>query len=345
MIDVVHLLDDFAFGGVTRALTLFEHPELTKHARSRTVAIGKDPLAERFDAELLVTHVPPCWSRLGFLLSLRMRNQDARLVHVEHSYTEGFMRERVRTPRRFVTLLRLAYLLYDEIVCVSWAQRNWLANVVGIPRSKLRVIHPWCGREELFALPSVALEKKRPLRLVAYGRFASEKNFTQLIRAVSLFAPGEIVLQLIGEGPELAAMRRAATGNRDIHIKGRIDSPAEFLGDCDAVIVPSRYEAFGLVATEARMAARPILVAQVDGLPEQTGSAGIARPMRTPSEIAAAIGEFRKLPLHDMGQAGRREVAGLEDAILAGWREVFANAGSETTSKLFVSERAPRKAA
>ena len=85
MIEVVHLLDDFAFGGVTRALTVFDHPELTTHARSRTHAIGKDLVADRFDADLLVTHVPPCWSRLPFLLSLRMRNRHARLVHVEHS--------------------------------------------------------------------------------------------------------------------------------------------------------------------------------------------------------------------------------------------------------------------
>ena len=345
MINVVHLLDDFAFGGVTRALTLFDHCELTEHARSRTVAIGKELLAEKFDADLLVTHVPPCWSRLGFLLSLRMRNRDAHLVHVEHSYTEGFVSERVLAPRRFFALLRLAYSLYDEIVCVSHAQRNWLARKVGIPGNKLRVIHPWCGREELFALPNVPWAPERPLRLVAYGRFAREKNFEQLVRAVSLFAPGEVVLQLIGEGPELTALRRAAIGNLNIYIRGRIDSPAEFLKDCDAVIVPSRYEAFGLVATEARMAARPILVAEVDGLPEQTGSAGIARPMRTAAEIAAAICDFSRLPLHDMGRAGRREVAGLQEAILASWKEVFANAGSNTAGKLFVSEGALRQAA
>lgn len=336
MIDVVHLLDDFAFGGVTRALTVFDRPELTEHARSRTVAIGKDRLAERYDADLLVTHVPPSWARLGFLVSLRMRNRDARLVHVEHSYTEGFVRENVKAPRRFVTLLRLAFSLYDEIICVSRAQRDWFANDIGIPSNKLRVIHPWCGREELFALPTVPLDRERPLRLLAYGRFASVKNFTALIEAVWLFVPGDVDLQLIGDGPEMAAMREAAGDHPHIHFRGRIDDPAEFLGDCHAVIVPSRHEAFGLVATEARMAARPILVADVDGLPEQVGLAGLARPMRTPDEIALAIDQFGKLPLHAMGRAGRRRVAGLQTAILAGWKDVFADAGSETAGRVVV---------
>ena len=336
MIDVVHLLDDFALDDVQRTLTVFDRPELTAHACSRTVTIGKRLLAERFDADLLVTHVSPNWSSLPFLLSLRRCNRDARLVHVEHIYTEGFVRERVKAPSRFATLLRLAYSLYDEIVCVSRAQCDWLASDIGIPMGKLRVIHPWCGREELFALPTVPLSRERPLRLVAYGCFTGDKNFTALIEAACHFMPGDIDLQLIGEGPEMPAMRAAAAGNRDIRIRGKIDNPAEFFGDCHAVIVPSRHEAFGLVATEARMAARPILVADVDGLPEQVGLAGLARPMRTPSEIAAAIDDFGKLPLHAMGRAGRRRVAGLSRAILAGWEDVFADAGSETAGKVVV---------
>ena len=58
--------------------------------------------------------------------------------------------------------------------------------------------------------------------------------------------------------------------------------------------------------------------------------------MRTPSEIAAAIDDFGKLPLHGMGHAGRRRVAGLARAILAGWEDVFADAGSETAGKVVV---------
>ncbi|MXP10399.1 glycosyltransferase family 4 protein [Pseudoblastomonas halimionae] len=336
MIDVVHLLDDFAFGGVTRALTVFDHPDLTEHARSRTVAIGKDRLAESFDADLLVTHVPPCWSRLGFLLSLRLRNRDARLVHVEHSYTEGFVREGVPSPGRFTALLRLAYSLYDEIVCVSHAQRDWLAGDIGIPEAKLRVIHPWCGREDLFSLRSISSDYERPLSLVAYGRFAKEKNFVQLIEAVRMFPPAEIELQLIGDGPEMAAMREAAAGAPNIVFRGRIDDPTQFLGDCDAVVVPSRYEAFGLVATEARMAARPILVADVDGLPEQVGEGGLVRPMRTPDEIATAIGDVRTSPFGEMGLSGRRAVVGQAREILAGWKDVFVAAGSRTADEKII---------
>lgn len=326
MIQAVHLLDDFAFGGVTRAMTLFGHHELTKHGRSKIEAVGDDAFARSYDAQLIVTHIPPRWSRLPFLASLRARNPHARLVHVEHSYTRAFMRERVASPRRFRMLLKLAYSLYDEIVCVSHAQRDWLAETIGIPDIKLRVINPWCGRDNLSELAEPSPLRGRGLRLVACGRFAAEKNFVALIEAVSRFAEDEVQLDLVGSGPELAAMQRAAEGHANIRFRGRIDDPAQFLDECDAVIVPSRYEAFGLVATEARMAARPILVADVDGLPEQVGTAGLAMPMRTPREIAEAIAAFRNLPIAELGKAGRREVAGFSDQILRRWQALYGRA-------------------
>ncbi|WP_156842527.1 glycosyltransferase family 4 protein [Novosphingobium aquimarinum] len=328
MIQAIHLLDDFAFGGVTRAITVFGHDSLTKFGRSKVEVVGDEMLAKRYDAHLIVTHFPPSWSRLPFLASLRARNPKARIVHVEHTYTKGFMQERVGSPRRFQMLLRLAYALYDEVICVSRAQRTWLADTMGIPGTKLRVIHPWCGRETLSLIPDLAPLHNRPLRLLAYGRFAEEKGFVPLIEAVSYFNADEVELQLVGSGPALDEMRKAAEGHANIHFRGRIDDPAAFLGDCDAVIVPSRYEAFGLVATEARMAGRPILVADVDGLPEQVGAAGLARSMRTPLEIAGAIDALIESSLCEMGQAGRREVAGLKNQILGSWQSLYSRAKS-----------------
>lgn len=343
MIQAIHLLDDFAFGGVTRAMTLFDHDDLTKFGRSKVEAVGDDKLAKRYDAHLIVTHFPPCWARLTFLASLRARNPHARLVHVEHSYTRGFVQERVGSPRRFRMLLRLAYALYDEVICVSRAQRTWLADTIGIPEAKLRVIHPWCGREGLASVPEATPLTDRPLRLLAYGRFAEEKGFVPLIEGVSYFNEDEVELHLVGSGPALENMREAAAGRSNIYFRGRIDDPAAFLGDCDAVIVPSRYEAFGLVATEARMAARPILVADVDGLPEQVGKAGLARPMRTPLEIAGAIDALLECSLPDMGKAGQREVAGLQQQILASWQSLYsrANCHRRETSQDFDARPVP----
>jgi glycosyltransferase involved in cell wall biosynthesis len=69
--------------------------------------------------------------------------------------------------------------------------------------------------------------------------------------------------------------------------------------------VPSRYETFGQVATEAREAGRPLLVANVGGLPEQVGEAGIIVNCDDPDELLASLRALRCMPLEQMGQAGK----------------------------------------
>lgn len=60
-----------------------------------------------------------------------------------------------------------------------------------------------------------------------------------------------------------------------IHFLGKIDDVPGFLSRCDAVVVPSRWEPWGNVCLEARAAARPVLVSDVDGLTEQAKNCGI----------------------------------------------------------------------
>ena len=107
MIRTIHLLDDFAMGGVTRALTMFTQPAIASIASAQIMPMGRDPRdAAPLRADVIICHVPPCWSRLPYLAMLRLHNPKARMIHVEHSYTKAFEEHRVSAPRRF-RLLRL----------------------------------------------------------------------------------------------------------------------------------------------------------------------------------------------------------------------------------------------
>ncbi len=326
MIRIAHLLDDFAMGGVTRALSLFDDPRMTARSRSVTLRIGKKMQdAPVVDADLIVIHVPPCWSRLAYLIALRKRNPQARIVQVEHSYTRSFERCRVASRRRFRLLLRLAAGLVDEIISVSEGQSRWLVEA-GVPAKKISTIHPWSGRFELAHVPD-RIAHAGPLRLLAYGRFADEKNFAALIEAVARFNPGDVVLTLFGAGPARDALCDLASTAPHIRIMPACPDPFPWLAQCDAVILPSKYEAFGLVATEARMAGRAILVADVDGLLEQAGAGGgMVAPLGTAEEIATAITAFRKRDLVALGRAARVGVSGQHDTIISNWLAVIERA-------------------
>lgn len=331
MIRAIHLLDDFSMGGVTRSMMLHRRPELASLAQSDVIPIKRGTkIAPRYDAELIVTHFPPSWSWMPFLISLRLRNPTARLVHVEHSYTRSFEEHRVSSKTRFRIMLEMSLAIFNEVICVSHAQAEWLRQAASLPYAKVSVIHPWSSRHELLNVPDLVHRAKgEPLRLGAYGRFASPKNFIALIEAITRFAPDQVELHLGGAGPDEAAMRAAAKGAPHIHFHGMIEDVPAFFTECDALIVPSQWEAFGMVATEARLAGRPILVADVDGLPEQVNPfcpAGAVAPLGTVDEIERAVCHFMLLPLVSLGQRGRIAARSFEREVVKGWSDLYRRA-------------------
>ena len=326
MIRIAHLLDDMAMGGVTRSLTLFDDPRLASRTVSTVIPMKRRMQdAPVLDADLIVSHVPPCWSRLPYLAMLRRRNRHARIVHVEHSYTREFERRHVASEARFRLLLRLASGLVDEVVAVSHGQCAWLREV-GINAAKLSIIRPWSGRFELGQI-SDKTGHCGPLRLLAYGRLSEEKNFGDLIKAVGAFRPTEVELTLFGSGPLQVEFGELSAEFPNVFLHPACSDPSPWLAQCDAVVLPSLREAFGLVATEARMAGRAILVADVDGLPEQADAGGgMVAPMRSCEEIIRAISAFAHRDSCAMGRAARRGVAGQHDEVIHGWMRIVERA-------------------
>ncbi|MCA8949754.1 MAG: glycosyltransferase, partial [Planctomycetes bacterium] len=66
------------------------------------------------------------------------------------------------------------------------------------------------------------------------------------------------------------------------------DLPGLFTG-ARAIVVPSRYEGFGLAALEGLAAGRPTLVADAGALPEVVGDAGVVLPTDDSQAWADAI--------------------------------------------------------
>lgn len=329
MIAIAHLMDDFGMGGVTRALTLFDQPIMQNLAHSSVMPVSKATrIAPKIEAELIVDHATLSWARLPFLLSLRVRNPHARIVHVEHSYTRAFEQENVDVKGRFRMMLKVAARLVDDIVCVSEAQRRWLASEVGVSPSKLRVIYPWTDRTELLGLPAPRVRSGDPVRLLAYGRYSSVKNFTELIQAMGQIEPSDAHLTVFGDGPDRETLEALAADMPHVEVHGPCPDPARYLACSDAVIIPSRFEAFGLVATEARMAARAVIVAEVDGLPEQVGAGGCIAPLATAHEIAEAIRWAARTNLAPLGLAARRGVKAQPTNILHDWTRLISEVES-----------------
>jgi glycosyltransferase involved in cell wall biosynthesis len=328
---IVNLLDDFNLGGVTKGLSIFDEPEIRAVASVSTIAVQPDQIrADFFDADLLLTHFPPNWRRLPYIMSLKRRNPHARIVHIEHSYGEYWFHRNVPNPARFKTMLSLALGQFDAVVNVSDAQRIWMTQLTSLPTNMFRTIYPYSSNPAVDALAPPTFAKNRPLTIGAYGRLHECKGFDRLITAFKAIGPDRgLQLAIGGDGPQETALKAMAEGAPHIRFAGFVDDIAGFLEACHVIAVPSRYETFGQVALESRRAARPLLVSDIDGLPEQVSDCGLIVDCSNQHVLQSALMLFKILPLKHMSRMARASAQGAREKSIDGWLSLIQGRGEE----------------
>jgi glycogen(starch) synthase len=112
-------------------------------------------------------------------------------------------------------------------------------------------------------------------RVLCLGRLSPEKGFDVAVRAFASVSRGFPDARLVvgGDGPErhLLEDMAAQLGLTDrVEFVGWVppDRVPDLLNTASVVVVPSREEAFGIVALEAASMARPVVATRVGGLPE-----------------------------------------------------------------------------
>ena len=274
---VLHLVDDTTAGGVMRVLDhITTAPELAKDADHYLCSISRSRwLPEHIQADVIVSNLAISWRALPMLIALRLMHPKTKLIHVEHSYTEQFVERNVTHKKRFATLLRCAYALFDRVVAVSHGQANWLRQSGAVKPHALSVIQSCV---DLSPFRNVS-PPSAPLRIIgAIGRLDEQKGFDLLIRAFRQTPNPHIALHVYGEGAEEAKLRRLANGDHRIEFKGFAPDPVAAMAAIDIVALPSRWEAYGLVAIEALAAKRKLLVSSIDGLKDHLEKGAQAVP-------------------------------------------------------------------
>ncbi|MCP9849447.1 glycosyltransferase family 4 protein [Cyanobium sp. Morenito 9A2] len=312
-------------GGISATLASLAASELGRWVEFRQSALPEArELCRRWSPDLFVWHGACSWRTLPALARL-VRPGGTRGVVIEHHYSAGFERAKVPSPWRFRAMLRLHYGLMKRVVAVSEGQAAWIRSAGLTGESSLRVIRSSRQLEPFLDLPEPQ-PHGGPLRLVAYGRLSEQKGFDSLIRAVKELPVGSVSLSIAGEGALGSDLRALAAEDPRIRFLGRIDAVPKLLADCDAVVVPSRWEPWGNVALEARAAARPLVVSDVDGLSEQVRGCGLAVPADDAQALAAALRQLLALPLAErraLGLQGRATARTAWADYIDGWEKLL----------------------
>ncbi len=117
----------------------------------------------------------------------------------------------------------------------------------------------------------------RPLRVVTASRLAPRKRIGALLRIVSAaverLGPGALRVEVFGDGPLRPLLeRRVAAGSLEdvVAFRGNVDRDelARAYRGADAYLSPTRLEAFGIAALEARTAGLPVIARADSGVGE-----------------------------------------------------------------------------
>lgn len=243
-----------------------------------------------------------------------------RIPVVQMFHTLGQMKNRIaQAPQHLETGIRI----FTEMDIMSWAdaliaatpaERDQLLWLYRADRRKITIIPPGVDLQRFQSLPPEQARARIGLpdgvkMLLFVGRIEPLKGVDTILRAVTLLR-GEnphlldkLWISVIGGGgedetpdAEMARLKdlREQLGLRDlVTFLGARDQDTlqYYYGAAEALIMPSDYESFGMVALEAMACGTPVIASEVGGLAflVQDGVTGFHVPNRDPEALAGAI--------------------------------------------------------
>ncbi len=169
---------------------------------------------------------------------------------------------------------------YDAVIVFSEGQRNMLIEY-GVAPSCVRVIPNGVDVVTFSPGPSDYKQAINASVLIAYlGRLDPEKNVPDLLTAFqTLELPDDHKLVIVGNGMDLARLRRRAAGDHNVILRGYVGDRNEYmriLRATDIFVLPSSIEALSLAMLEAMAAGIAVIATDVGADAEALRGAGIA---------------------------------------------------------------------
>ncbi len=258
----------------------------------------------------VIVHVHSTFAGVSVRLALAAFGRHVRIVYCPH----GWAWDRPMSPLgRGLTrgVERVLAHLCDSVVCISeYEYRAALES--GLPESQLRVVLNGIASHGATPSGDAPSWPAGKWRLLFVGRFDHQKGVDLFCQALSRL--GTTASGILAGEAVLASGKNLKLPENAVSVGWLTPSELEFLfSSADVLVVPSRWEGFGLIAAEAMRAGLPVIATRVGGLAEVVidGETGFLIEPNNVDAIVRAIGRLDSDVLARYGAAARIRVAEL----------------------------------
>ena len=206
----------------------------------------------------------------------------------------------------------------DLITCVSKHERDMLVSEIGIDEDNIKIIYNGINWNDWQILPDKNIFRKQypdiSDKFVLFaGRLATNKGLSDLISAMDLVNQRSVDLVITGADMGLGKQleKEALEKGVRMHRLGHIDDETyrSVLASAEMLVLPSEYEAFGIVLLEAAAAETAVIGTNVGGIPEamSPGNNGLIVEYNDVDNLSKSIATLLddSKMCNEMGKAGR----------------------------------------
>ena len=165
----------------------------------------------------------------------------------------------------------------DLITCVSNHEKEVLIKEIGLKDDNIKIIYNGIHWDVWKELPAKKVFRDKYPQIsekfvIFAGRLATNKGLTNLIEAMYIGEFREFDLVIMGADMGLGKSldKLAESKNIRMYRLGHVDDEIyrSALSAAEVLVLPSEYEAFGIVLLEAAAAGTPVVATRVGGIPE-----------------------------------------------------------------------------
>lgn len=234
-----------------------------------------------------------------------LKHKEVKIIYNAHGWS--FLRNTSGWKKQiYAGVERLLYRVTDCVINVS--QYEYRAALhYGLPEERQQVIYSGVPDDARESIDSSPYRDDGKIHLLFVGRFDPQKGIDFLISQMNAYEGDNLHLYVIGDGVISSGIRKENTDR--VTFLGWVphEKLAAYYQNADAVVMPSRWEAFGLVAVEAMKYAKPVIVSNRGALPElvQDGVNGYVFDFDKPETLQDIFQSLDASALKKLGQTAR----------------------------------------